>query len=75
MVLTPQANRNWKVMTYVVCSATTFYSVFYATYNPNDPRDHCFTDVRTPAMPTLCPVALVLYGHRKHSQRATSILL
>jgi len=45
MVLSPQTGRNWKLFTYVACSATTFYSVFYATYNPHDPREHCFTEV------------------------------
>ena len=45
MVLAAQTGRNWKVFTYVACSATTFYSVFYATYNKDDPRDHCFTEV------------------------------
>ena len=42
----PQTARNWKLLTYFATAGTGFYSVFYATYNPNDPRDHCFSYIQ-----------------------------
>jgi hypothetical protein len=45
-MLHPQTNRSVKLFTYVACVGVSFYSVFYAQYNPNDPREHCFTDIQ-----------------------------
>lgn len=45
-MLHPQTNRNIKLFTYVACAGVSFYSVFYAQYNVDDPREHCFTDVQ-----------------------------
>lgn len=42
----PQTVRNWKLVTYFATAGTGFYSIFYATYNPRDPRDHCFSDLQ-----------------------------
>ena len=42
----PQTARNWKLLTYFATAGTGFYSIFYASYNPEDPREHCFTDMQ-----------------------------